>query len=357
MKTNLIFVDGTFPGGGAQQALMRYKNNFSEIENINTFYFPVGKLSQCSHLAQDDVLFSCNQGRIKRLLLLANFIRRAPRTVLFVTSIGSFFAMLPLYLVLRSKTKLIYRYIQLPSQQIKASLVPKYSWILLSLFRDFPDLYIAQTSEMEEEMVSLLGMDPSKMTVIGNWISDPELYNQAPDVIPYSAGSIVTFGVLGRIVKEKGLVDILKALKICVDNKHDFQLHIYGADIGGYKQILIQEIARLDLSNRVKFFAYQKDIVYVMRRCDVILNASYAEGYPNILIEALALGKKVIFSRSVSVVRELLERVNTGKTFDIGDYKQLSSHMMSWQDIKERKYLVSKSDYNFDTLFDTILND
>jgi len=357
MKVNLIFVDGRFPGGGAQSAMIRYAKAFSKFERIETFYFSVGNLSASSHLKENEILFPRSKRKLGRFFRLVDFIRRSPKSVLFVTSIGSFLAVLPIYILFRHKVKLLYRYIQLPSLQIKEGLVPNYRWRLLSILRNLPDLYIAQTEEMKEEMIRLLGINPCKTIVIGNWISDPELFNRDSMNTLSTPNSTVMFGVFGRIVKEKGLIDILNALKICIDNNHDFTLQIYGEDIGGYKETLTYEIDRLNLNGRVNFLSYQKDIISAMSNCDVIVNASYAEGYPNILIEALAMGKKVIFSRSVSVVDELLKKANTGRTFDIGDYKQLSSHMMNWQDIKEQKYLVSKSDYNFDILLATIIND
>jgi glycosyltransferase involved in cell wall biosynthesis len=356
MKTNLIFIDGSFPGGGAQSAMIRYSQVFSKLEEIETFYFPVGSLSASSHLTPDDILFPRSKGKIRRFFRLVDLIRCSPKSVLFVTSIGSFIAVLPIYLLFQYKVKLLYRYIQLPSLQIKAGLVPKYRWRLLAILRHLPDLYIAQTKEMKEEMTNLLDINPCKTIVIGNWISDPKLYERYLTLNRSTPESIVTFGVFGRIVKEKGLVDVVNALKICVDNDHDFKLQIFGEDIGGYKKTLIHEIDRLNLTHRVEFFPYQKDILGAMSKCDVIVNASYAEGYPNVLLEALALGKKVIFSRSVRVVDELLNKAGVGRSFDVGDCQRLAAHMETWREITERRYLVSIHDYDFDVLLETVIN-
>lgn len=354
-KIDLIFIDGQFSGGGAQRALMRYEKIFSDFEQINTYFYSIGSLASSSHLNRTSMLFSSDGGNLSRFFRFFSFVFRSKNPIFFVTSIGSFFVMAPIFLLFSYKAKLVYRYIQLPSLQIKEELVPKYRWFLLRILRSVPDLYISQTDEMKHEMSDLLRIPESKIAVIGNWVDDPKSYADVQSSTQKFPKTPIIFGVFGRIVRQKGIADVVDALKLCVDEDFDFVLRVYGEDIGGYKASIENKVASLGLDARVTFIPYESNVPRAMADCDVIVNASYAEGYPNILIEALAAGKRVIFSRCVQVVEDLLLRANVGRCFDVGDVTALAEHMRDWQSIKSGRYLVSKDDYDFEALQDLIL--
>ena len=112
-----------------------------------------------------------------------------------------------------------------------------------------------------------------------------------------SAGSETPFiiGYIGRLSKEKNISNLLEAFSIAKKNSpRNLKLLLVGA--GPEEQTLRNLSKKLEIAENVIFLGYRKDIPVILRKIDIFVLPSYAEGCPNALLEAMAAKKSIVAS-------------------------------------------------------------
>jgi len=128
-----------------------------------------------------------------------------------------------------------------------------------------------------------------------------------------------TIGCVGNINSNKNQLVILKALTLLPDN---IKLSLYGNAEPGYLKLLHNYISENNLQNRVSFYGYidNENLPSVLRNLDIVILASYSEGLPVILLEAMACGSYCISSDSGGGASWLLQKYPNGKLFPADDH-------------------------------------
>jgi len=106
---------------------------------------------------------------------------------------------------------------------------------------------------------------------------------------------------VGRLINLKRNRDIIIALQKFSEN---VELILIGD--GEEKENLQKLVKRLKLRHRVHFLGRKQNPFKYMSRCDIFVNCSESEGFPNVLIEALACELPIISSDCLSGPREIL---------------------------------------------------
>lgn len=97
----------------------------------------------------------------------------------------------------------------------------------------------------------------------------------------------------GRLIERKGLVILLKAMKIITKKYPDIHLWILGD--GPQKEKLMNKIKELKLENRVSLIGWVNNINDYFRMADICVFPSLEkEGLMGVVLEAMALGKPVV---------------------------------------------------------------
>ena len=125
----------------------------------------------------------------------------------------------------------------------------------------------------------------------------------------------------GRVDRRKGALDMLDALALL---KHKPRLIVSG--IGPDTESVSQRIDELNLGAFVEqsgYVSYQ-DVPAVYQRGDIFLSPTYAEGFSNTILEAMASGLPVISCRAVGVVDCLRDGEN-GMLVEPGDITALAA--------------------------------
>jgi glycosyltransferase involved in cell wall biosynthesis len=73
----------------------------------------------------------------------------------------------------------------------------------------------------------------------------------------------------------------------------------------GYKMDVLTELRRLRLEQFVKFVGHRRDVPEIIGSSDLLLVTSVREGFPNVVLEAMACGTTVV-STDYSDVRRIL---------------------------------------------------
>jgi len=108
----------------------------------------------------------------------------------------------------------------------------------------------------------------------------------------------------GRLSPEKGHADLLQAIAEIGDRAAGWHFILCGD--GPCMTRLEQQVRALRIQQRVQLAGYRTDIQHIFQAMDLFVLPSHSEGLPNVILEALSLGKPVI-ATSVGGVPEVIE--------------------------------------------------
>lgn len=145
--------------------------------------------------------------------------------------------------------------------------------------------------------------------------------------LPISS-NIKTVLFVGHVMKSKGCADILSIAQ----KLPDIHFKLIGK--------VAQEIDVLPKPNNVQFCGEvsKQEVLNEMQRADVLLFPTYTEGFPNVILEAMACGLPII-STPVGAIPEMLEQQG-GILVEVGDTEAFVAAIHTLQD-QERRYHMS----------------
>ena len=107
----------------------------------------------------------------------------------------------------------------------------------------------------------------------------------------------------GRLAEEKGYDLLIEALALCGNPR--LRLTMLGE--GPLRGKLAAFAYSKGLSGQVRFVGFQKNPYPFLAQADAFVLSSRFEGFPNVVLEALACGTPVIATPALGGVRELLD--------------------------------------------------
>jgi glycosyltransferase involved in cell wall biosynthesis len=129
----------------------------------------------------------------------------------------------------------------------------------------------------------------------------------AGEVLPGSGIKRVV--VVGTIKPAKDLLLAMRVARRLVDTDNRWRMLVVGGDSIGagkeYKRQVIHAHDELQLQDIVRFAGSRRDVLEIMASCDVVLMTSRHEGFPNVVLEAMACSTPVA-STDYSDVRRIL---------------------------------------------------
>lgn len=102
----------------------------------------------------------------------------------------------------------------------------------------------------------------------------------------------ITFIFVSRVVKMKGIEDVIKSFFYIINELKDAELWIVGDGDQKYKKYLISEINTYSVSTKVKFFGKvtEKKKYELLKKSHLLLHASVKEGWGLVVVEAASQG-------------------------------------------------------------------
>jgi glycosyltransferase involved in cell wall biosynthesis len=162
----------------------------------------------------------------------------------------------------------------------------------------FPDLVISNSVRGRQQALER-GFPIEKIVVIPNGI-DTDRFN-------YHAGARVrlreewgvssdatVIGVVGRIDPSKGLETFVAAAGILAAQRASFHFVCVGDGPAGYRAGLIAQARSMNLEGRLTWIPSTTDVPGVMSALDVLVSASKAEGFSNVIAEAMSCGRPCV---------------------------------------------------------------
>jgi teichuronic acid biosynthesis glycosyltransferase TuaC len=150
------------------------------------------------------------------------------------------------------------------------------------------------------------GVAPSRATTVPNGI-DPRVFYPRETHAGRGPRTLLS---AGELIEAKGHHLVIRATKVLLERGHDVQLLIAGGVARGgapYERELKRLTAELGLEERVRFLGWvdRQTLPELLSAADLFCLASFTEGWPNVVNEALACGTPVVAS-AVGGVRTML---------------------------------------------------
>jgi glycosyltransferase involved in cell wall biosynthesis len=148
-----------------------------------------------------------------------------------------------------------------------------------------------------EEVCDRLGSDPARFTIVPGAV-DTARFTPGPGD---HAGPVRLF-YHGRVDRRKGVLDFIDALGLVRARGVPFEAIISG--IGPDVESSKARAAELNFSeSEIRFTGYADydTVPDLYRRADVFVSPTYAEGFSNTILEAMAAGLAVVSTHSVGV--------------------------------------------------------
>lgn len=162
---------------------------------------------------------------------------------------------------------------------------------------------------------------PRRLFVVRNGL-DLEQFRSAP---PTVGGKIRIVGV-GTLEPRKRWDRLLIAARELQRRGFDFLVQIVGD--GPLHGSLQQQAQDLGIADRVEFMGYSENIPSLLANAIFLVHTSDSEGYPNVVMEAMACGRAVV-ATDAGDVPSLVEDGKTGFVVHRGDDATLLARMVT----------------------------
>lgn len=180
---------------------------------------------------------------------------------------------------------------------------------LYRLFYNFYDIIISQSIDMKEDLINNWGIQKKRIRLINNPIDIEQINKKSHQACPMVLSkSHLNMIAVGRLSHQKGYDILLQRMAELLPNI-PFKLYILGT--GELYSKIKQLITSLNLEDYVVLLGYQLNPYSIIRQSNGLILSSRHEGFPNVLLEANALGIPVLSNKCPGGVNEIvIEGVN-----------------------------------------------
>ncbi len=159
------------------------------------------------------------------------------------------------------------------------------------------------------------------------WPGGRDLSHFAPSPEPVlPAGEPATVLTIASLTRRKGIHDLIDALALVSDSGRPVRLVVVGGTVGAeseaYADGLRKQAERLGVET--EFAGWRDDVRPALASCHLFALASYEEGLPGVLIEAMATERACVTTRAGDAGR-LVDEGDAGVSVDVGDVDGLAS--------------------------------
>ena len=210
----------------------------------------------------------------------------------------------------------------------------------------FPDFAVAASRSIKLNLYHTTYLHESRIKQINYGVEIPNNIN------PHNSN--ITIGFLGRLIKEKGIYNLLEAAKFLAAENADFRLIIRGK---GETEKIIKYINLYNLNNFVTLAKASYDEEEIYKGIDIlILPTKLNEGLPISILEAAARGILVV-STKAGGIEDFIEHGKTGVILEstepiklAAELKEIICSYSSYADVLENARIKVINDFSIDQM-------
>jgi glycosyltransferase involved in cell wall biosynthesis len=190
----------------------------------------------------------------------------------------------------------------------------------------FTDLVMSQSQEDVDRMSKNPLVNSSKLNVIHNGINTERFSVENISSLDIQLPGFVVC-TIGRIAKEKGLMDLLEAFSIFVRQVPNATLLLIGGVLHKEQDqvfVDLMELAdKLNIKDKIHITGLVDNVEDYLSLADVYIHPSYREGVPRSVLEAMSL-EKIAIATKIRGANEIIENGKNGILYTKGNVEELS---------------------------------
>ncbi len=160
--------------------------------------------------------------------------------------------------------------------------------------------------------------DPAKM--------QPHIMQQVKESINYQP-ELSYFLCMGRLVKDKGIVELINAFTALSLNQNNSRLILVGDFEDGLDPLPRHTKISIKNNPAILHVKWTNEVEYYMQLAHSFVFPSHREGFPNVLLQAGAMKLPIICSNIVGN-KDIVKNNETGFVFDVANEKQMQDLML-----------------------------
>jgi glycosyltransferase involved in cell wall biosynthesis len=173
------------------------------------------------------------------------------------------------------------------------------------------DKVICQSQDMRDDLVQNFELPQHKAVIIHNPVHVERIQRLAADrtqlelknsTVNDGGAPLIHLVTAGRLVWQKGFDLLIEALALC----NNLQLHLTILGEGPLRNDLERLAQEKGVAQQVRFAGFQKNPYPFFAQADAFVLSSRFEGFPNVVLEALACGTPVIATPAPGGIKEIL---------------------------------------------------
>lgn len=337
--------------GGAEKVCLTLCNELVKRNyEVELWVADFKKTSLTNSLNKKVSVFPLNKKKARNTLfpIIKLLLKQKPKKLL-VFHIELAIIVIILKKILFLKTEIIIRSINTLSQ---AFVYPNGFWEkyiakkAIKYFLHYSDKIIAQSTGMHDDLIKTFNICSEKLVTIPNPAFE-FIANDFKNNINKNQKNEFLF--VGRLKPQKGLLNLLKAFQIAQKKNQSIHLTIVGD--GQEKESLMKYVDEHNLDKHVSFEGYQANTSHYYKRAKATLLTSYFEGFPNVLVESIAVGTPVISFNCPSGPTDIISPGINGILVKHLDVIEFSKAILSIanEEIQFKKEEIIKSSLKFST--------
>lgn len=329
MKKTLLFISPNLGGGGAEKILLTL------LQSLNRDKFDISLLlvsfkgEYVNEIPKDIKLIELNINRVRHAIFkIVNVINKEKPDLIFSTISYMNIALLFLKPFFNNNSKIVIRSANTISKAVASyPLIKRVAYMFLYKFY-YPkaDLIISQSNKMHYDLNKFLKIDDKKIKRIYNPINLTKVQELSEGSNPFSDTQTVNILAAGKLRYQKGFDLLLSAFKKIINNGYDVKLTILGE--GPLRESLLNEVKKMNLENEVTFLGFVSNPYIYYKHADVFVLSSRWEGFPNVLLEAIACNCKVVATDCESGPSEIIGKNEFGILVEEGNIDAIESGIL-----------------------------
>lgn len=316
-RRRVLFLIPTLTGGGAERVIVTLLQHLDRSQFALTLaVVDTRDAAFMVDVPTDVELVDLGCRRVRQALpkIIALLWKKQPDVVL--STLGHLNLALSIAMpLLPRKTRYLARETTIVSQGLAEYKHPqRWAAAYRSFYHRF-DRVICQSVYMRDDLVQNYGIALNKSVVINNPLDIQRILKLAAEPLPDDEPlacrtdpdpAKVYLVAAGRLVAQKGFDVMLEALALA--KNHSLHLTVLGE--GPEHEALQQQAARLGIADRVRFAGFQRNPYAFFAKADAFVSASSYEGFPNVVLEALACGKPIVASPAPGGLPEIVAPIS-----------------------------------------------
>jgi glycosyltransferase involved in cell wall biosynthesis len=339
----LLFVISSLGGGGAEKVLVdlissleRRKYNilivvFTENTAFRKHLPPHIKVINLKKKSRWDFL--------KLILKLGKILNKYSPTIVISSLVYTNILTGLASLLQKRKSVLILWEHNYPPKYLSKARLSKIKRFLIQLTYNKADTVITVSNKIRDCLSEEFKINPSNIKTIYNPIITDILVQKSKKKVEHPFFSVKNSKVIisvGRLTEQKRFDLLLKAFSLVRRESEDARLILLGK--GHLKKDLQKLTKELNINNWVDFVGFKANPYAWMAKADIFVLSSDREGFPVVLIEAMACGVPIISTDCLTGPNELITNNKNGLLIPTGNEDTLAKTILNLlKDEKLRK--------------------